>query len=161
MRQSRSLAITFLGSVVAALAVLTWSIARSEIDVSPLKPASIQTEPTRAATELPADPLRGTGPEAFPQTTARPLFSQTRRPPERAPTVAAPKAVATPRPTDWRLAGIMNGAGGERALIVTKSDPDGRWLAVGSEFGGWRLTTIQRDHVRIEAGGVKHDLKLY
>jgi hypothetical protein len=163
------LATAGLVGLAAGLGWLNWHIANTAIDVSPMMPTGGASAQGATRIRLPSRPLVGTKLESFSETTARPVFSATRRPPVAAPVAPPPPVVvAKPEPAPLvtppeglRLAGIMQGASGPSALIVTKADPNGRWCQLNGEVEGWRLTAIQPGVVQMEARGARYELKLY
>lgn len=61
----------------------------------------------------------------------------------------------------FRLNGVMDdGRNKKRALLAWPEQPGGRWLAVGAEVDGWRVTRISQDAVRVQAGRRHQDIKL-
>ncbi len=70
---------------------------------------------------------------------ARPLFSQSRR----------PAATVTSGPQRPRLAGIVVGPAGRRAIFAGSGDARGVVAAAGQQAGAWRVVSIDADSVRV------------
>jgi hypothetical protein len=47
-----------------------------------------------------------------------------------------------------------------RALIRSAHAPDGKWIAEGAEFNGWKLHEVGDRSVVLRAGARSHELKL-
>lgn len=157
-RRQRTLT-AFLFLAASALAVANWHILNIKIDRSHASPETGSRETSPIAFN-PAEQLVATSLDAYPETTARPLFSATRRPP---PTVApepAPELVPE-TPDNLRLVGIMeNGSGGIQALIRTGEAP-GTWLATGDRIADWSLARIEDDQVILRNGRHTFTLTLF
>ena len=133
-----------------------------------------------AAPPLPGDgawlpPAPGEGPgyramplAAFAQTTARPIFSRTRRPfvapaPVQAPAPAgAPAAALVPlaEPAVTLSAVIIHGPA-RRALLITREHPGGRWVNEGDMVEGWAVSAIEADRLTLAAGARTLSVRLY
>lgn len=70
---------------------------------------------------------------------ARPVFSATRR----------PNAVSVAGPRQPRLAGIVLGPSGRRAIFAGDGGHRGIVAAVGQQAGDWRVQAIEADSVRV------------
>jgi hypothetical protein len=88
--------------------------------------------------------------------------------PDPAPkTAEAPNAIeakqekaAPSRPTlAWRLAGVMEGSGGSRALFV--SGTDARTLRYGQSLDGWKIVSISQTGVGLTNQGFSRTLVLF
>lgn len=168
---SRILTTSALIVTVAGLGLLNAYLLRTPVEIGALSPAGIgggesspAVPPAKAQFRLDA-----TTPLNFPETGLRPLFWASRRPEAAKPDVAAPvqpvqpaaQPAADAATNEFRLAGIMQDERiGRRALIVWPELPEGRWLAEGAQFAGWRLAGIGQHAVRIEAGTRSRELKL-
>ncbi len=118
--------------------------------------------PSSGKPALPTDsrllpPVIATAPEqAYPETTARPLFIPTRRPaPE---IVAAPQSAMTKG--QFVLAGVITVGDNRTALLREKSN--GRIYRVerGKEVNGMKVADIQREQVTLALGGEQEVLNL-
>lgn len=162
---SRTLRTLAVIAVLSGASLLGFYVLSIPVDTSPILPASAGNTSAPAGTQdQPARfRLDGLSPASFPETVERPLFWSTRRAKPPAP---AHTPVADPRPAErstsgLRLAGVMRGDDGKpRALIVSPDEPGGRWLEVGGEVDGWKLTRIGTNGVNVEAAGRRHELKL-
>lgn len=76
-------------------------------------------------------------------TLARPIFSPSRR----------PTAVASTGPRQPRLAGIIIGPSGARAIFAGDDDSRGIVAAVGQQAGDWRVLAIDAASVRVVGPG--------
>ena len=118
--------------------------------------------PASGKPALPADakllpPLIATAAEqAYPETTARPLFIPTRRP--------APELAAAPQSTfqkgQFVLAGVI--AVGDNRIAMLREKSNGRIHRVerGKEVNGIKVTDIQREQVTMAQGGEQEVLTL-
>ena len=109
------------------------------------------TAPTPSANPLWAVPL-----SALSNTRNRPIFSASRRPPPSAVApVAAPLAIAAPRPKDperpqLALVGTI-ASGVERfGIFLNQSTAAALRLKVGEDFQGWRLSSVQGREATLE-----------
>lgn len=154
-----------LALLVPALGLLNWHVLTSDVATSPLVPPP----PIPPARQSPVESHTGGAagllqPLAMlTETTARPLFSPTRRPimPEVAP---APAPAEPPRVavSGLRVLGITRQSDGTaRALIASPDRPNGEWLSAGQELAGLRLMDVSDVAVKLSAGRVQHVLELY
>ena len=109
--------------------------------------------------------------QAFPETTARPVFFEGRRtptpmakapPPVVVPPVvkAAPALDTRPGADGFRLHGITIAGGQPRALL--EASPDGAvWVGVGDRLRSWTVAGIQTDSIRLERDGQRAIISLY
>jgi hypothetical protein len=161
---NRLLETTAFLALLSGLALLDVHVATSPLETTPVAPpaagASVATSTGMAGNAV-RFRLDGIAPESFTETLERPLFWPSRRPAVGAkPEVAVP-SVPTETSGDLRLAGVMSGGRGRaRALIVSPQFPAGRWLEVGGEIDGWRLTRIENAVVSLEAAGRRQELRL-
>lgn len=96
--------------------------------------------------------------ESLAATRDRPLFSPTRKPP--GPEAGEVNAAAVDI-ANLVLLGTLTAPGGGRALLRLPDGQTGPWLGVGDTAGGWRVVSIDKDSVEIEAGGRRLELTLY
>jgi hypothetical protein len=94
--------------------------------------------------------------EQFSEIVARPLFSQSRRPPsERADT--APE-IAQPLPVrsafNLILTGVVISAEGRMALLQRPKSPDLIRALLGQEIDGWSVELIEADRVTLRQGEI-------
>jgi hypothetical protein len=94
--------------------------------------------------------------QAYPETTARPLFTPTRRP---APVVAAAPPSTIQR-GQFVLAGVI--AVGDQRTAMLREKANGRIHRVekGKEVNGLKVTDIQREQVTLVQGGEEEVLTL-
>ena len=152
-----------------ALTVDTWTtpplILTSLPDAASVSPAraSVLTVPP------PHAPADVTG------ISARPLFSETRRPiqpyqapiaepePEQAPAAVAPPEPAAPLPPTppegLILLGTMH-SGEWRALLRGPRDTPERWMSLGSEIEGWQLRDIDETSVTFGSGDAVFSVRI-
>jgi hypothetical protein len=149
-----------LGVLVAASIVLAIVIGVEAGFGASLRDA---LRPAGAKPALPTDakllpPLVATAPEqAYPETTARPLFTPTRRP---APEVAA----APPQPTIVRgqfvLAGVITVGDNRVAMLREKSNNRIHRVERGKEVNGMKVADIQPEQVTLAVGGEQEVVNL-
>ena len=156
---------TALLTALGAMSAIGWAQWTVPIDTAPIqadgsRPAlDVASLPTESDVFVPK-PLA-----VFRETTARPLFSETRRPIRRK-TVNASKPKPKPVPahipiSQLRLTGVIVKGEMLRALIYSPSSPDGAWLAIDDVVGGWKILEIKGDFARLEADGESRKLQLY
>jgi hypothetical protein len=158
-------------TAVVALGYGNWLILNETIDTSGIAPLTPGV--SLAAVEARTDKTKAVALADLTETLARPLFSPTRRPVVRqeqdeqktaaiAPVAdVAPPAPSEPKPT-VRLIGMLHGVGkAQRALLQSEGGSSTNWVSVGSEFAGWRLTSIENDTVTVEASGARSVLTLH
>ena len=116
--------------------------------VDAMRPASGKPALPTDAKLLP--PMIATAAEqAYPETTARPLFTPTRRP--------APELAAAPQNTfqkgQFVLAGVI--AVGDNRIAMLREKSNGRIHRVeqGKEVNGIKVTDVQREQVTLAQGG--------
>ncbi|HSZ74978.1 MAG TPA: hypothetical protein VK779_09175 [Rhizomicrobium sp.] len=118
-------------------------------DVPVRKPASIVLlQPSFAAQPI----------ETFSSIDERPLFSATRKPaasPEQNPAQAGPP----PAPNASLVGVIMDG----KTQLAMMRSPDSAFAlsyAVGSSIGGWQISEIDSDKVKLISGAFTHEIDL-
>ncbi|HEV2552086.1 MAG TPA: hypothetical protein VGU20_32560 [Stellaceae bacterium] len=110
----------------------------------------LQQKPALAAASEPRftmSPLRDFG-----EVLARPVFSETRRPP--APEAAAPGATAP-----FALVGVVLSAKERHALLEHGLPPHIDRVAEGQEVDGWTLEAVQLDRVVLRRGDNRVEVK--
>lgn len=141
-----------------------WDLWTNEIDASPASAGTAWT--TIDLTELDRRPgrFRSKPLTAYGQTTERPLFSSTRRPPKPEP---AAKVVKKPEPPSHvpigqlQLTGVIVTGNEKLALIRSPKAPDGAWHSEQDIVGGWKILEIQGNFASLLAGGSREKLPLY
>lgn len=96
------------------------------------------------------------------QTTARPLFSETRRPEEE---VAEPAAADSSRKTEaapeqLELRGLMKRGGRMQALIRSGENLTGSWVPLGGSRDGLHVREIKGDVAVVELKGQRYELPM-
>ena len=146
--------------LVLALALLAAALAAViavEVGVGGLS-ASIPPPPSRRANAAEAKllpPLAAIAPEqVYPETTARPLFTPTRRP--------APEAVATNAAVRGQYVLLGVTVAGDTRIAMLREKTSGRLHRVerGREINGVKVAQIERDSVTLGAGDDKEVLTL-
>jgi hypothetical protein len=142
-----------LGLVCMALAGIIYQ----ELDRPALEPAANaalappavrRSETPVAVPSFTMPPLR-----SYAEVTARPLFSETRRPP---PEVSrGPPA----QPSSFTLIGIIMSESGGHALIEHGQPPRLERVVEGQELDGWTVESILRSKVVIRYGNTREDIK--
>jgi hypothetical protein len=87
----------------------------------------------------------------------RPVVPKPKRPQSQPPNVE--EEAAAP-PEQLQLVGIVQGSA-PRALIRSKTNGEGTWMAVGEDVEGWRLSKVADNMAMIETGGRSYELHLY
>lgn len=107
-------------------------------------------------------PLGGIKLGELTETTARPLFSQSRRPPEKPVPVAAPR-VAPPPPdlSKFRLLGVLSTGRNRIALIGRQGRDDVIRAVVDQVIEGWQITAIEPRRIRLKYGENQAELPLF
>jgi hypothetical protein len=144
-----------LSAALIVAAALTAAIAWEVQDWRASYPADAEGParmPDRAQVAPRPDPDAGS--EGWAATVlARPLFSQSRRPPDAAP--ADPVAHAS---EPVRLAGVVTGPAGKRAIFASR-DTKPVVAVEGSRVGDFVVRSIEPGHVVVEAEGGLRTLK--
>jgi hypothetical protein len=159
MRMSRGarLGIATLAGAVVLLGLLNFYSWRSSVDISPITPPPDKTGAPRPDSTAPATALDKKTADDFRETVRRPLFNPDRRPVERKETAAEPKAEVS----DLRLVGVMKAANQPpRALLRSADAPNGKWIAEGGEYNGWKLRKVNERSVILQSGGRSQELQL-
>ncbi len=171
MSQARGiLGMTMWAALLTALGFANW-----QASVIPIETAAIAAPNGAAAPTLESlenSPKLGESKVAIAdlsQTLARPLFNANRRPRTTEAAIAKateasapPPPQATPPPAQLHLIGMMrNGSSKARALIRVENAPTAKWIDIGDEIAGWRLSEVNADHVVVEGSGQRVQLVLY
>ena len=121
-------------------------------------PPELDGAPRPAATSAAAFGYAIPALESLAATRDRPLFSPTRKPPG---PDAADVSAAAGDAANLVLLGTLTAPGGGRALLRLPDGQTGAWLGVGETAAGWRVVSIDKDSIEIEAGGRRLELTLY
>ncbi len=183
--RSQAFALLLLTAALAGLVALYGRVVNREIDVSPLAPSPAAGSAGGAADIRIATPLDKRSIASLGETLKRPLFSATRRPPEPKvvvppapppvvppvaatppppppPRVVPPPAPPPPSPVGVRVLGIVkDGEAALRALLRDTGEARGTWVSEGTQFKVWRVARITPAAVVLEAGGRRHELKMF
>ena len=156
-RQTASLGLLTL--ITATLAFINWELLFLEIDRSPIVPghtSSLEPLPTlTTGAQAVLGPL-----ESYPETTARPLFTASRRPPPE--TEEEPETeYSRPEPEDLRLVGVMQTGSSHAKALIRSGKTEGRWVVLGDEIDGWLVHRIGNEAVILQAGKAIYELKLF
>lgn len=150
------------GSVILIWAFLAAMIALPWIGEESIPP----TSPSPATGVPPASPISRTSTAStitalatLSETTARPLFTATRRPP-------TPEVAPKPKPVEarparlvgYRLTGIVRSS--SHRLILLTEEKSGRVVELreGEQVDGWRLTLIGTDNIQLSRDGIEFNL---
>lgn len=126
------------------------------------------------APKLEAGPLLRLPPaDAFVQTLARPLFWKSRRPYEAPPTdtlknatkenpsIATATRAQAAINTDITLSGLYRADGRKKALLASRTSPEGKWLEAGDQIDNWTLSSIDDESVSLQSNDQTLKLPLY
>jgi len=137
---------------------LTDDVRSAATSIPAVRAVPAQSTPAAATVQrMPsANPLWAVPLSALSNTRSRPIFSASRRPPPSAVApVAAPQAIAAPKPKDperpqLTLVGtIANGI--ERfGIFLNQSTATALRLKIGEDFQGWRLSSVQGREATLE-----------
>jgi len=87
---------------------------------------------------------------AYGEILSRPLFSDTRRPPEVAATAA--RAPALPDPSSrWKLTGVVSTGAESHAMVTGLRDKMTQRLDTGGMIDGWKVVSIEPYRVTFES----------
>ena len=149
------------------LALANWHVLMMPIDISAAAPPAAPAITATGAVEHLADAPPALTAAAFPATLARPLFRDTRRPPDPAkPEIADARPAEPPKPVrlpdGLALIGIVKESGDSgRALIRSPASGTGQWVEVGYLLEGWRLSRIEAGSILFEIDDRKQSLSLF
>ena len=142
-----------LGALCCALGGLIFFEAEEPV-LEPTANAAVQ--PDRAPAPPPAEEPGFTMPplNAYAEVLARPVFSESRRPP------SAPAAVAEePQLSSIRLVGIVVSASARHALIEHGQPQKLERIVPGQEVEGWTVEAINADRVVLRRGDSRIEVK--
>ena len=144
-----------LAIVAALLAVVIAFEAGLGTGLWPGQTASDRKPAPPAETKL-VQPLAATNPDqAYAETTARPLFTPTRRPAPAAPSVANVMVKG-----QFTLQGVISAGDLRIALLREKSNGRVHRVEKGKELHGITLATVDNDKVTLTQGGDQETLSL-
>jgi hypothetical protein len=146
-------------TVCAWLAVIVGYQLATSFPLAPTGTAAPTGAPLLELAERPAPP-RLPAADAVEQITARPLFSESRRP-YAPPAVPIEEAAAEPsQPSSpLELAGTFLTETDQAALLVV-SGGSPAWLRKGQLIEGWKIEAIEQDRVQLRRGEQQLVLKL-
>ena len=157
MRRSRLFTALFLFLVLSGLG-LAWLIYQQLEASAP--PNRARADPAEAPEIAPLPPL----PEfsmapliSFAAIVDRPVFVQSRRPPEEEAAVATPKVTSK---LELTLKGVVYSEGERTALLLPKAGGDILRLAEGSSYQGWELVEVAPSEVLFRRGEREESLAL-
>jgi hypothetical protein len=141
----------------ALLACANAYVIVTPVDISPTDAMADNTS-TSAELTLTEAPDRGD----VSQTTARPLFSETRRPEEKVaePAVADTSKQTAEAPEQLELRGLMKRGGRVQALIRSGENLAGSWVPLGGSRDGLHVREIKGDVAVVELKGQRYELPM-
>jgi hypothetical protein len=151
---------TMLGFCAALLLVLIVEVSLLGFDTNNMSNASELASSAEAASTLTAATLQITPLAAYREVRERPLFSDSRRPPEKA--AQAPAATrAVQLDTKWKVTGIV--VAGESSFVHVEGLRDRKTvrLQVGMPLDGWKLQEIAPNEIVFGLGGDSVTLQLH
>lgn len=170
MRASVTILFTLLA--FAGIGLANWHMARSAIDVTPIKSGSASTLPDNSDSVITLNARE----IKLLQASERPLFSNNRKPwvppdaadvlppsnmPELQPAEAVPlSALAVPLPV-VTLVGIQKTPKGSMALLSDQTGAAPVWLKDGENYQDWQVRNITGSSADLENGTTKITLELY
>lgn len=96
------------------------------------------------------------------QTLTRPIFAKSRRPSPKSQEAEPERSdPGAPPPAGLALAAITKFRNVERAFIAANSFPEGKWLGVGEQVGGWTIADMNRFELTLRNGERSLRLQLY
>lgn len=158
----RSLSPSFatLGAAAVAFATVSWLLVSDLLALGGIGPIP----PVQEASQAPADPARVQESEPgwveraledFSEILERPVFTASRRPPERREQAGEPA-----QPLSVVISGILITPESRMALMSPVKDQKARRLRVGDTIQGWRVVGIEQRRVIIRRGSVERVLDL-
>ena len=101
--------------------------------------------------------------DKYEEIIERPLFSETRRPPQQtedpAP-VEEPISRQSTAPSDFKLLGIVITPGMRGAIVKSARDEKAGIRSVGEDINGWRLAVIEPRQIRLTRGAEEQVVEL-
>jgi type II secretory pathway component PulC len=150
-----------------ALGTLDYKLLSFQAETLPIKGDGVPTVPKSSPRPV-SEPPRSRS--EFPLTLQRPVFFVNRKFPDKpkpvvreaSPVVqvAPPAPPAAPPPPPIQIFGIVKTGPRHAVLVRSGAELQGTWLSVGDEYHGWHLREVSKDHVVVEAQGIKKELAL-
>jgi hypothetical protein len=149
-----------LSAASAAFAVASWLLVSDMVAVAAIDrivfPQGASQASTGPAWELEGDPgLADRALEDFPEILERPVFTASRRPPERREQTAEPA-----QPLTVVISGILITPDSRMALVSPAKDQKPLRLRVGDAIQGWKVVEIDYRRVVIRRGTAERVLDL-
>jgi hypothetical protein len=149
-----------------AFALLLFTASCSHLRAIYLSPPDTSTPTVQVAdiltTQSISEPSQASA--QYAQITERPLFSRARRP------FVPPQPIVEPPPPEPQpiaaelqitLQGIMINSEMRHALILAGGESAPRWFRQGDSIGGWEITGIDSNSIRLAAEGQRRSVNLY
>jgi type II secretory pathway component PulC len=149
-----------LSAASAAFAVASWLLVSDMVAVAAIDrtvfPQGSSQASTGSAWELESDPgLTDRALEDFPEILERPVFTASRRPPER-----REQTVERAQPLTVVISGILITPDSRMALVSSAKDQKPLRLRVGDAIQGWKVVEIDYRRVVIRRGAAERVLDL-
>jgi hypothetical protein len=143
----------------AAIAVLSFVLLLHDLlTTAPVENFSLRASPIKSTAMVAAVPGAAFDASIYNAIAARPLFAPSRRP---VPAAASPAlATAGPPPINFTVAGVVDGAGQQLAIILPQDGSPAVIAHQGSVLGGWTITRIANSAITLQAGGFFQTLKV-
>jgi hypothetical protein len=150
-------------------AIANWLASTTPIDVSPFVPTPLSETPGSHVSLANRTAAPTQDPAAYKAMIEQPLFNPLRRPAEQVVSEqsAAPTdqsdSPAVPFPNHIHLVGVIKAADGNGKALIrsTKTETEiSRWLDIGADLSGWKITNISDRTVTVQRGSNEHQLTL-
>lgn len=159
MQPARLLTYSLIAGITVLAAVISWQTGS--------RPAAAPVDRAAGGLALPpvldapAAAFELAGLETYDEIIARPLFTQTRRPPspETAETKAKKQAKTEPLP-DWKLVGTAITTEKQAALVWDTRNRRFVRLEPGMKQGNWEIAAVQPEVIVMSNGTVQREIKL-
>jgi hypothetical protein len=139
--------------IIAEAAIINFDWTRADGDAG-TRPESVSPAAVASVNPLMIPPI-----VTYSDIVERPLFSDTRRPPQT--TIDKNTAPASQLGSAWKLTGIVVAADSSSVLVSGIRDSRTERLQAGMMLDGWRLESITRDQAVFSSGGRTAVLRLH
>ncbi len=122
--------------------------------------AAQNTDSVMPETDLPKPTYSAPSIGFYEEIVSRPLFSETRLPPEKAANQSNDAVQENKLPPAFSLVGIVMTVEISKALLQLKNNKETVHVELGEKFDGWRVDAIQPDRIKVSNGSKSNEVIL-